>query len=45
VWRLAFEAIAETHARNWGGKTITDTKFKCVDWFNGENKEVWEENL
>ena len=37
--------LAETHARHWGGKSITDRNFKSVDWLNGENRETWEQCL
>jgi len=40
AWKLAFEAIAVTHAKHWnkGGAEY----LKGVDWMNGENREGWE---
>ena len=45
LWRQAIETIAQTHAKYWGGHEITHQNFKCVDYFNGHNQEIWKENL
>ena len=46
AWKLAFEAIAETHAKYWNKPEDIDVNLyknlKGVDWTKGENREGWE---
>ena len=45
VWKKTFEAVAETHAKYWGGKNIPEDLMKVLkgkDWMESENASDWE---
>ena len=50
MWRRAFEAAAETHARYWGGAALRadgarKAMLKGADWLEGSNRAGWESSI